>query len=453
MHFSFFYWLSLFYGLILLFVGFLRLFSSLLINTFGFVPYRMASFLRENIKISLSAVRGQLLRTTLTALIISIGIMALVGILTAIDALKSSINSNFTSMGANTFTIRNREMTVRIGKNGKRPKKFRSITYDEAIKFTKEYTFPATPSVSTMASGSATVKFESKKSNPNIRVFGGDENYLATAGYELESGRNFSAQEILYGNHVAIIGKDVASAIFDKKENPLEKIITIGSGKYRIIGILKSKGNSAGFGGDKVTILPLSNVRQYFSIPNMTFTVNVLVSSGQLMDAAVSEATGKFRIIRKVSAGEENNFEITKSDNLANLLIDNLQKVTLGATIIGFITLLGAAIGLMNIMLVSVTERTREIGIRKAIGATQKNIRSQFLVEAIVICQIGGLAGILLGIALGNLIGFFLGAGFIMPWLWVITGVTLCIVVGVISGIYPAIKASKLDPIEALRFE
>jgi len=413
----------------------------------------MASFFKENLRISLTAIKSQLLRTVLTALIISIGIMALVGILTAIDAMKSSINSNFTSLGANTFTIRNREMTVRIGRNGKRPKKFRSITYDEAIAFTKNYTFPAVPSVSTMASGSATIKFESKKSNPNIRVFGGDENYLATAGYELEKGRNFSTQDVQYGNHVAIIGKDVVDAVFSKKESPIDKIISIGSGKYRVIGVLQSKGNSMGFGGDKVVILPLSNVRQYFSMPNMTFTINVMVNNSQLMDAAVSEATGKFRIIRKVAIGEDDNFEITKSDNLANLLIDNIQKVTLGATIIGFITLLGAAIGLMNIMLVSVTERTREIGIRKAIGATRKTIRSQFLVEAIVICQLGGILGIVLGIALGNIIGYALGAGFIMPWLWVLSGMTLCVGVGIISGIYPAVKASKLDPIEALRFE
>lgn len=413
----------------------------------------MASFLKENIRISLRAIKSQLLRTTLTALIISFGIMALVGILTAIDAIKSSINSNFTSLGANTFTIRNREMSVRIGKNGKRPKSFRNITYDEAIKFSKEFSFPASPSVSTMASGAATLKFESKKSNPNIRVFGGDENYLATSGYELESGRNFSSQEIQYGNHVVIIGKDVVTALFDTKTDPLDKIITVGSGKYRVIGVLKSKGNSMGFGGDKVSILPLANVRQYFSRPNMTFTINVMVNNSQLMDAAVGEAMGTFRRIRKVAVGEDENFEITKSDNLANLLIDNIQKVTAGATAIGIITLLGAAIGLMNIMLVSVTERTREIGIRKAIGANAKTIRSQFLVEAIVICQIGGLLGIVLGIAIGNLISMQLGVGFIIPWFWIISGIILCMFVGLISGLYPAIKASKFDPIEALRFE
>lgn len=413
----------------------------------------MASVLRENIKISLRAIRSQLLRTTLTVFIITIGITSLVGTLTSIDALKSSINSNFTSMGANTFTIRNREMTVRIGRNGKKPKAYRNITYQEAIDFSKVYNFPAKPSVSTFASGASTLKFESKKTNPNIRIFGGDENYMATSGYELEKGRNFSAQEIQYGKHVVILGKEVIDALFTKKQDPIDKVITIGSGKYRIIGTLKSKGNSVGFGGDKLAILTLSNVRQYFSIPNMTFTINVMCTNSQLMDAAVGEAIGTFRVIRKLSVGEEDTFEITKSDNLANLLIENIQKVTLGATIIGIITLLGAAIGLMNIMLVSVSERTREIGIRKAVGATKKTIRSQFLVEALVICQLGGFAGTLLGIILGNVIAYIFGISFIIPWFWIIMSTILCLIVGTAAGIYPAIKASKLDPIEALRFE
>ncbi|MBL0330381.1 MAG: ABC transporter permease [Bacteroidetes bacterium] len=413
----------------------------------------MASVLRENIKISLRAIRSQLLRTILTVFIITIGITSLVGTLTSIDALKSSINSNFTSMGANTFTIRNREMTVRIGRNGKRPKAFRNITYQEAVDFSKAYNFPAKPSVSTFASGASTLKFESKKTNPNIRVFGGDENYMATSGYELDKGRNFSPNEILYGSPVVILGKDVLDALFTKKQDPIDKIITIGSGKYRIIGTLKSKGNSVGFGGDKVAILPLSNVRQYFSIPNMTFTINIMCNNSQLMEAAIGEAIGTFRVIRNLSAAEENNFEITKSDNLANLLIENMQKVTLGATIIGIITLLGAAIGLMNIMLVSVSERTREIGIRKAVGATRKVIRAQFLVEAVVICQLGGFAGTLLGIILGNMIALSFDISFIIPWGWIIMSILLCLFVGTLAGIYPAIKASKLDPIEALRFE
>jgi putative ABC transport system permease protein len=387
-------------------------------------------------------------------LIISIGILSLVGTLTAIDAIKASINSNFTRMGANTFTIRNKNMTVRIGNKGKGPKTYRQITYDEAVRFGREYDFPAYPSVSTMASGAATIKFESKKTNPNIRVFGGDINYMATSGYEMEKGRNFSAQDVEYGKHVVILGKDVVDALFGKKTDPIDQIITIGSGKYKVIGVLKSKGNSVGFGGDKVSIIPLNNVRQYFSRPNMSFTINVMTNSPQQMEAAISEATGKFRIVRGLSAGEEDDFEITKSDNLANLLIENTQKVTAGATFIGIITLLGAAIGLMNIMLVSVSERTREIGIRKAVGANHKTIRNQFLVEAIVICQLGGIFGILLSIILGNIFSFLVLQGsFIMPWAWTILGFSICMIVGLISGLYPAVKASRLDPIESLRFE
>ena len=413
----------------------------------------MASLLTENIKISLSSIRSQLLRTVLTVLIIAIGITALVGILTAIDSIKQSINNNFTSMGANTFTIRNREMSIRIGKNGKRPKKFRNITYEEAIAFKNQFQFPSFTSVSTMASGASTVRYLSKKTNPNIQVFGGDENYVVTSGYDLESGRAFSMQEIQYNSHVAIIGNELKNTLFGSSINPLDKIISIGSGKYKIIGVLKPKGSSMGFGGDKISIVPLGNVRQYFGKDQMNYVINVQSRSPKQMDIATGEATGVFRKIRKVTIGEETNFEIIKSDSLANILIDNIKYVTWAATIIGFITLIGAAIGLMNIKPVSVTERTREIGIRKSLGATREIIKKQFLIEAIVICQMGGFLGIVFGIGIGNLISLLIGSGFIIPWIWIITGIIICLVVGLAAGIYPAIKASKLDPIEALRFE
>jgi putative ABC transport system permease protein len=412
----------------------------------------MNSSFRENFRVALSSIRGQALRAFLTILIITIGIFALVEILTALDVLKGSLTKNFTSMGSNTFTIRNKETRIHIGRGGKRPKKFRPITYKEAMEFADRFDFPSTVSVATFASFSSTLKYKSQKTDPNIQVLGVDQNYLATSGYEIEAGRNFSRAEATSGAHVALIGHDIVTNLF-KNEDPIGKQISVGAGKYIVIGTLKAKGSSMGFSGDKSAMLPIENVRQYFSRPDMTFTISVLAKDNRLMETTISEATGLFAIIRNVDIGEEKNFDIIKSDSFISAFIENMKSVSMGATIIAFITLFGAAIGLMNIMLVSVTERTREIGIRKALGATRALIRNQFLTEAILICIFGGIFGIVLAIIGGFAISYFMDATFIMPWGWIGMGLAICFVVGLISGLYPAIKASRLDPIEALRYE
>lgn len=409
-------------------------------------------FVLENFRIALSSIRSHLLRTVLTALIIAIGIMALVGILTAIDALKNSINDNFALMGSNTFNIRNHALGIRMGKKGKRPKRYRIINFDESIKFQESFTFPSACGIELSASDVATIKYQNRKTNPNIEVVGCDENYIHVSSYSLGKGRNFSPLEVLYGSNVVILGSELATTIFPNEE-PFDKIISIGSNKYKVIGVLKERGSALGFGGDKICLIPLRNVKQYYAEPGESYTINVKVDDVEQMETAISEATSLFRMIRRVPLGEEEDFAITRSDSLASILIDNLKFVTIAATVIGFITLLGAAIGLMNIMLVSVTERTREIGIRKAIGATESSIKSQFLTEAIVICQLGGILGIVLGILMGNLIAMSIGIGFIIPWVWIFSGVALCIFVGLISGYYPAAKAAKLEPVESLRYE
>lgn len=407
---------------------------------------------RENVRLAMQSIKSNRLRTFLTALIIAIGISALVGILTTIDAIEKKMTDAFSSMGANSFTIRNRGTGIRIGGSGERPKSYKPIRYEDALKFKERLNTPAPVSISVFASGGSTVKYKQEKTNPNINIRGIDENGLAAQGLELSSGRSFNNKEALDGPNICVIGSEIAKTLF-KGADPVDKIITAGNNRLRVIGVLEAKGSSMGASIDRAVYVPLFKAKLINSNANPSYTITVIVPSGDIVDNIIGESTSMFRSIRKIKIGESNNFEITKSDAVAQTLIENLKVVKIGGMAIGIITLLGASIALMNIMLVSVTERTREIGTRKAIGANPAVIRKQFLIEAIVICLIGGVLGIFLGVAIGNIISMAMSGGFIIPWGFIAGGLALCIAVGIISGYYPAQKASKLDPVEALRYE
>jgi putative ABC transport system permease protein len=408
--------------------------------------------LRENISIALQSISGNKLRTILTALIISIGIMALIGMQTAIEGIKQKATDAYAGLGANSFTIQNMGLDLNFGPGGQ-SKRYPPVNYNQGVQFKRSFKLPASVAINLDVTGNAVVKYGNEKTNPNISVKGTNESYLLTSGYKLAQGRNFSTSEVEYGENVVIIGEEVRKTLFKNKENALNKPIFIGNDRFRVIGVLESKGSGSEGGGDKSCIIPVFRAKQITSTPNPSFLIVVTVTNAAALNATIDEATALFRNIRGLNVAQPDNFDIYRSDSIQQRLDEQIGYLTMGGLVIGIITLIGAAIGLMNIMLVSVTERTREIGLRKSIGATPSVIRKQFLIEAIVICLIGGAGGIVLGIGIGNLVIMAMQGAFAVPWLWLMIAIALCTLIGVMSGYYPAKKAARLDPVEALRYE
>jgi putative ABC transport system permease protein len=409
-----------------------------------------------NLTLAFRAIRTNLLRSILTILIIGLGIMALVGILTGIEVIKAAVTSNFSSMGANSFQI-----TSDILKQTKRKRggiqismtEGKTIRWEEAKAFKARYPVPATVSISMSAGGMSVVSYGDAKTNPNIQIMGIDEGYFKISDTKPDAGRTFSPYELQSGSLVCLLGNGIATKLFKTKwADAIGRTVSLGAHKLRVVGVAESKGGNMFSNADNMIFLPLMTARTLYG-NGTSYAINVAVEDIATKPVATDEAEGIFRVIRKVPLGRASDFSINQNDTLAALMLENIGAVNLSAIFIGLITLLGSVIGLMNIMLVSVAERTREIGVSKALGAKNGAIKGQFLTESILISLLGGAVGVVLGVLAGNIISLIVHTGFIVPWLWMAAGITLCAAVGIISGIYPAIKAARLDPIVALRYE
>jgi putative ABC transport system permease protein len=414
-------------------------------------------------------IRGNKLRTRLTVSIIAFGIMALIGIITAIQAMNQKLTESFSTMGANGFTIRYKQRNIQFGQGGrnnsemklsqKEKRKERTsnldkkITIQQAELFVDSFQFPSTIGIGISGGRNSIISYETRKTSPNIFLLGGDENYLALNGFAVEVGRNFNRLDIQSGRNVCLLGYDVANKLFKQGlQGSVNKVVRINSIPYRVLGVLESRGSSFGFSRDNVVLTTYTNMQRNFNTGG-SYNIAIQASDINQVPAAMGEAEGLFRSIRRLNTTEQSNFVLDRADSVAEKAMNSLGFLTISATVIGLITLIGAAIGLMNIMLVSVSERTREVGLIKAIGGKRRSVSRQFLLEAIIISILGAFFGIILGVAVGNLFSFVLKTGFVVPWNWVFYGIVICTGVGLAAGIYPARKAGKLNPIEALRYE
>jgi len=412
----------------------------------------MFSLFWVNVHIALNSIKTQILRTILTVVIIGIGIWALVGILSSVKALENSISSSFASMGANTFNIQRYEFEVQRH-GGKREKINPIISYQNIREFVDKYEYPFTQtSVSFRGAGAAEVKYGSEKTDPEVQVFGINEHFLENSGIEIERGRNINIFDVQNNNKVCLIGSDFLKSLF-LNEDPINKTISIRGVKFKIVGLLKSKGSNFGNNQDLRVLIPIQVARSIYTQARINYSISIMVSDKSLLENAQDEAIITFRNIRGLSPMEENNFGMERSDDLINRVAKITGVLETAAWIISIITILGSSIALMNIMLVSVSERTREIGVRKALGAKKSTIATQFFIETIVIGQFGSVLGIILGISTGLIISSIFNFEFTLPWAAIIWATIITFLVAVFAGSYPASKAAKLDPIESLRYE
>jgi putative ABC transport system permease protein len=402
--------------------------------------------------LSLQSLKSNRLRTLLTVLGVVVGIFSIIVIMTLITMLQSSIENGVSQLNKNTFQIQ--KFPVIMGDGPGSRDKFRNrkdLTLEDHARL-KELLTQAKYIGAEQWQFGKIVKFGNKETNPNIQVAGVNLDAVKTNNWNVDYGRELRETDIQYSSDVCLIGAEVVSKVFPKI-NPIGQIMRVDSHPFQVIGVIEKQPQLFGESRDNYIVMPITTFQGIYGRRNSSINITVTSQSKEDYNSVIEAATGFMRTIRKVEPGKENDFDIFSNESLMGMINTMTDGVKIGALAVSLIALLAAGVGIMNIMLVSVTERTREIGIRKAIGARKSTILMQFLFEAVILCFFGGIIGIVIGIGLGNLAGSFLNAQTAIPYNWVIIGLTLCIVVGVIFGTYPAYKASNLDPIEALRYE
>lgn len=395
------------------------------------------------------SLKANKLRSFLTLLALVIGVFSVIVSTTAVAVLDNFFQNTMSIMGADVISV-SRTPSVQMGSLSDDVRNRKNIDFKTAEELEEQMRIGRGMSPDETF-GIAKISFEDQETEPNVRISGSNENYLNNNSYALEDGRNFTGDDVQYRRNVAILGKDVQNVLF-KNQYPIGKQIRFGGKPYTVIGILEPKGQIFGQSFDNFVLIPYTTALNVYG-GNRNIDIQVQAPEIDFISETVEEITGILRVIRKVNPGENNDFEISTNETLSGTFDTFTTALYLGGFAIGFITLLGAGIGVMNIMLVSVSERTREIGVRKAVGATRKAIVSQFLMEAVFICQIGGVIGMILGIGVGNLMALWIETEAVIPLWSVIGGFLGMLIVGLVFGVYPAYKASELDPIESLRYE
>jgi putative ABC transport system permease protein len=407
--------------------------------------------LRESLFMALNAIRASKLRSILTLLGIVVGVFSIISVMTAMGVLRNSIEEGITQLGANTFQIQK----FAPGFGGDHRHRFRNrrdLTYEQALQVKEKMTLAEAVGIESWRFGRM-VFWRDQKTNPNVSIGGENVEGIATNDWNVDYGRSFSSEDISMARPVALLGNPVAGKLFPLTVNPVGETVRFDGALYQVIGVFAKKGGALGGNQDNILIIPISTYFQKYGKADESVHIMVKALNREVMDDAVEQARMILRAARNVAPGDEDDFGYFSNDSLVNQFNEFTFYFRLGVLVVSSIALLAAGVGIMNIMLVSVTERTREIGVRKAIGAERKDILVQFMIEAVILCEIGGLLGVALGILGGNLIGVIIGLPAVIPWDWAAIGISVCSLVGLIFGVYPAWKASTLDPIEALRYE